>query len=256
MSANVDATEVNKFDRLAARWWDPQGEFKTLHVINPLRVDYLRRQLLAAHELTPELATTPGTELTRELANPLAGKRVLDIGCGGGLLSEALAQAGAQVTAIDLSHSAIDIAQAHAQQNGLAIDYRVTSAEDLAAQSPASFDVITCMEMLEHVPEPQSIVGACRELIRPGGSVFFSTLNRTNRAFWLAVVAAEYVLNLVPRGTHDHRRFIRPAELDHYCRLAQLDLVDLCGLQYDPLFQNHRLGGTVAVNYLAHYRAP
>ncbi len=231
-SANVDASEVSKFDRLAARWWDEKGDFRTLHEINPLRLAYITQR-----------------------EGELTGKRVLDIGCGGGLLSEALAKAGAQVVAIDLSRNAIEIAQSHLKISGLNIDYRVTSAEDLAAQDPSGFDVITCMEMLEHVPDPQGIVMACHSLIKPSGSVFFSTLNRTSRAFLLAVVAAEYVLNLVPRGTHDHRKFIRPAELDFWCRNAQLKLQNLCGLQYDPVFKQHRLGGNVAVNYLAHYRA-
>ena len=223
---NVDSLELDKFGKLAHHWWDPQGKFKTLHVINPLRIDYINRHC------------------------PLAGLKVLDVGCGGGILSEALASSGAQVTGIDLGEKAIRIAKLHQIESGSNINYEVLSAENMAIREPASYDVITCMEMLEHVPDPEAIVHACATLAKPGGTVFFSTLNRNSKAYALAVLGAEYILGMLPRGTHDYSRFIRPSELAHWCRNVRLDVFDLCGIQYHPLRQTFTLGGDVSINYL------
>lgn len=228
--ANLDHREVSKFDDQAHRWWDPEGDLRTLHAINPLRFEYIQSR------------TT------------LAGKRVLDVGCGGGILSESLAQAGATVTGIDAAEQALEIAQLHALEAGLDIDYQETTAEALAQKQPGQFDVITCMEMLEHVPTPSLVIKACATLLRPGGQVFFSTLSRNPRSFMLAIVGAEYLLRLLPVGTHDWRRFIRPSELDRMARRRQLQLQDLTGLHYNPLTGCYWLGPGVQVNYLAHYQ--
>ena len=224
---NVDHGEVAKFEELAHRWWDPQSEFRPLHDINPLRLGYVEK-----------------------LAGNLRDKSVLDVGCGGGILSEAMARAGARVTGIDMGEAPLSVARLHAAESGLEIEYRRISAEELAAEQPGRFDVVTCMEMLEHVPDPASIVRACATLVRPGGSVLFSTINRTPKAFALAIVGAEYLLGLLPRGTHQYDRFIRPSELSAWAREAGLQLQDITGLQYNPLLKSYRLGDDVGVNYL------
>lgn len=228
----VDEAEIAKFDAIAHRFWDPQGEFGTLHSLNPARLAYITER------------------------HPLAGARVADIGCGGGLLAESLARAGAKVTAIDLSPSMIEIARLHAAGEGLDIDYRLQSAAALRDAADASFDVVTCMEMLEHVPEPAEIVHTLAGLVRPGGSLFVSTLNRNLQAFLLAIVGAEYVARLVPRGTHEYERLIRPSELATWARAAGLELLDLGGLEYDPVTRLTRLTSDPSVNYLAHLCKP
>lgn len=232
VSENVDRSETAKFDRLASRWWDPNGESRPLHDLNPVRLAYVAERV------------------------SLRGARVLDVGCGGGLLSEALAAAGAEVTAIDLAPNVLDVARLHLYESGLKVDYREISAEALAAQQPASFDAITCMEMLEHVPDPASIVDACARLLKPGGRWFASTLNRTPQAFALGIVGAEYLLRLLPRGTHHYRQFIRPSELAAALRASGLELDDLRGLEYNPLTRRARLIDSVAVNYLVSARKP
>ena len=224
---NFDPAELAKFSALAHRWWDPQSEFRPLHEINPLRLAHIER-----------------------LARGLEGKRVLDVGCGGGILAEAMAARGAQVTGIDLAEKPLKVAMLHRLESGRAVDYRLVSAEDLAAELPESFDVVTCMEMLEHVPEPASIVHACARLARPGGWVFFSTINRNAKSFAFAIVGAEYILNLLPKGTHEYARFIRPSELAGHCRAARLEVVDLTGMTYNPLTKVYALGRDVDVNYL------
>jgi 2-polyprenyl-6-hydroxyphenyl methylase/3-demethylubiquinone-9 3-methyltransferase len=231
-AANADPEELRKFAQLAAHWWDPGGEMKPLHQINPLRLRYIEER------------------------TGLAGRRVCDVGCGGGILSESMARAGARVTGIDLADEALAAARLHAQDNGQHIDYRRVAAEDLAAEQPGQFDVVTCMEMLEHVPDPAAIVHACGQLARPGGQLFFSTLNRTPKAWLLAIAGAEYLLKLVPPGTHDYARFIRPSELDEWSRAAGLELREITGLHYDPVLGRHRLGGSVDVNYLLYAQRP
>jgi 2-polyprenyl-6-hydroxyphenyl methylase / 3-demethylubiquinone-9 3-methyltransferase len=223
---NVDRGETAKFDRLANRWWDPDGESRPLHDLNPVRLAYVAQRV------------------------NLRGARVLDVGCGGGLLSEALAAAGAEVTAIDLAPGVLDVARLHLHESGLQVDYREISAEALAEQMPGSFDAVTCMEMLEHVPDPGSVIDACARLLRPGGRWFASTLNRTPQAFALGIVGAEYLLRLLPRGTHHYRQFIRPSEMAAGLRAAGLELDDLRGLDYNPLTRRARLKTSVAVNYL------
>lgn len=228
MSANVDPVELRKFGDLAHRWWDPESEFKPLHRINPLRLDYIDR--------------TVG----------LRGKRVIDVGCGGGLLSEGMAARGASTTGIDLSEKALAVARLHLYESGQQVDYLHASAEDFAAGHPAAFDVVTCLEMLEHVPDPSSIVSACASLLKPGGSAFFSTINRNPKAYLLAVIGAEYILGLLPRGTHDYARFIRPAELTRCCRDGGLEPDDIVGMTYNPLTRIYSLGRDTDVNYLIH----
>lgn len=227
---NVERSEIAKFDRLASRWWDPDGKMKPLHDINPLRLRYVDSRA------------------------GLAGKKVLDVGCGGGILAEAMAFAGARVTGLDLADEALKVARLHLLESGRQVEYRHLSVEAFAQQVPQSFDVVTCMELLEHVPDPASVVRACATLVKPGGAVFFSTLNRNPKSFLLAIVAAEHVLRLLPRGTHDYRRFIRPSELDRFVRSAGLTLQDLTGLHYNPLLRSYSLGGDVDVNYLAYCR--
>jgi 2-polyprenyl-6-hydroxyphenyl methylase/3-demethylubiquinone-9 3-methyltransferase len=229
---NADPAELQKFGALAHRWWDPQGDMRPLHEINPLRLDWIDR--LAA----------------------LAGKRVLDVGCGGGILAEAMAQRGAQVTGIDLSTKPLRVAQLHALESGVAVDYRDSSAEALAAKSAAAFEVVTCMEMLEHVPDPASTVQACGTLARPGGWVFFSTINRNPKSFVFAIVGAEHVLRLLPRGTHEYARFIRPSELAAMARRAGLEVVEILGMTYNPLTRRFALGRDTDVNYLVACRKP
>lgn len=231
-SPNVDPAELQKFGALAHRWWDPQGDMRPLHEINPLRLDWIDR--LAA----------------------LSGKRVVDVGCGGGILAEAMAQRGANVTGIDLSAKPLRVAQLHALESGATVAYRETSAEELAAESPATFDVVTCMEMLEHVPDPASSVRACATLSRPGGWVFFSTINRNPKSFLFAIVGAEYVLRLLPRGTHEYAKFIRPSELAAMARQADLEVVEILGMTYNPLTRRADLGRDTDVNYLVACRKP
>lgn len=227
---NADPDEVGKFSDMAAHWWDPNGPCRPLHEINPLRLDYIRRHAA------------------------LDGKRVADIGCGGGILTEALAGAGAEVVGTDLSEAAIQAAEQHRPETGVTASYRVISAESFADEQPAGFDVVTCLELLEHVPDPASIVDACARLAKPGGDVFFSTINRNPKSFLFAIVGAEYVLRLLPRGTHHFHSFIRPSELDRWARPAGLELTNLTGLHYNPLSGHYSLGGDVDINYLAHYR--
>ncbi|MFL6652395.1 MAG: bifunctional 2-polyprenyl-6-hydroxyphenol methylase/3-demethylubiquinol 3-O-methyltransferase UbiG [Sulfurifustaceae bacterium] len=227
---NADAAELAKFEALAARWWDPNAEFKPLHDINPLRLDYIQKRV------------------------PLAGKTVLDVGCGGGILAEAMAAAGARVTGIDLAEAPLAVAQLHLLESGREVDYRRVSAEDLARERPAAYDVVTCMELLEHVPEPASTVAACATLVKPGGHVFFSTINRNLKSWLFAIVGAEYVLNLLPRGTHEYLKFIRPSELERMCRPRGLRFVDLTGMHYNPLTRRYTLGPGVDVNYIAYTR--
>jgi len=225
--SSADPAEIAKFDALAGRFWDPNGEFGALHRLNPLRLAYVVERA------------------------ELKGARVLDVGCGGGIFSEALARAGAQVTGIDLSRAALATAGLHALESGLAIDYRESSAEAHAEVAPAAYDVVTCMEMLEHVPDPASVIAALARLVRPGGTVVVSTLNRTLRSFLLAIVGAEYLARLLPRGTHEYARFIRPSELGRAARAAGLEVRDLTGLGYEPLSRTFRLERDVRVNYLA-----
>ena len=231
--SNVDAQELAKFSELAHRWWDPDSEFRPLHEINPLRLDWI-----------DELAA-------------LAGKRALDVGCGGGILAESMARRGARVTGIDLAAKPLGVARLHALETGVDdVDYREVAAEALAAERPAAFDLVTCMEMLEHVPDPASTVRACATLVRPGGWVFFSTINRNPKSFLFAIVGAEYVLKLLPRGTHEYARFIRPSELARHLRDAGLVLHGMRGMQYNPLTRRYALADDTSVNYLVACRRP
>lgn len=231
-TANIDPREAGKFDALAARWWDPEGDSRPLHDINGPRVGYI------------------------EARARLDGQRVLDVGCGGGILSESLAQRGAQVTGIDAADRPLGVARLHAAEQGLQIDYRKVTAEALAAEQAGQFDLVCCLEMLEHVPVPARTVHACAELCRPGGQLFFSTINRTPLAWALAIVGAEYVLKLLPRGTHRYDRLIRPEELAAACRRAGLEVCDISGMEYNPFSRTVRIGGTPRVNYLVHARRP
>jgi 2-polyprenyl-6-hydroxyphenyl methylase/3-demethylubiquinone-9 3-methyltransferase len=231
-AANVHPAETAKFDKLAARWWDPSGESRPLHDLNPVRLNYIAERVT------------------------LKDARVLDVGCGGGILSEALARAGARVTGIDLAPRVLEVARLHLHESALAVDYRDISVEALAAELPAAFDAIACMEMLEHVPDPGSVIVACALLLKPGGRLFLSTLNRTPLAFGAAILGAEYVANLLPRGTHHYAQFIRPAELAAALRAAALEPEDLSGLAYNPLTRQARIVKSVKVNYLACARKP
>lgn len=224
---NADPAELAKFSALAHRWWDPTSEFRPLHEINPLRLAHIER-----------------------LVGALEGRRVLDVGCGGGILAEAMAAKGAKVTGIDLADKPLKVAMLHRLESGVDVEYRLVAAEALAAESPAAFDVVTCMELLEHVPDPASTVAACARLAKPGGWVVFSTINRNPKSFLFAIVGAEYVLNLLPRGTHEYAKFVTPAELAGHCRRAGLETADLTGMTYNPLTQTYALGRDVAVNYL------
>jgi 2-polyprenyl-6-hydroxyphenyl methylase/3-demethylubiquinone-9 3-methyltransferase len=227
---NADQAELDKFSELAHRWWDPESEFKPLHDINPLRLDWIDRSI------------------------GLAGKKVLDVGCGGGILAESMATRGATVTGIDLSDKALSVAKLHLLESGQTVAYRKIAAEELAAEMPGAFDVVTCLEMLEHVPEPASTVRACAQLVRPGGTVYFSTINRNPKSYLFAVIGAEYVLNLLPRGTHDYAKFIRPAELARYCREAGLSVSEVVGMTYNPITKSYALGANTDVNYLMRTR--
>ena len=226
---NVDELEIRKFEALAARWWDPNSEFKPLHEINPLRMSYISRKV-----------------------NP-AGKKVLDIGCGGGILAEAMAHHGANVTAIDMADASLSVARLHQLESKLEIDYQKSSAEHYAQDHSEQFDIVTCLEMLEHVPEPAKVIQACYDLVKPGGTVFFSTINRNPKSYLFAIVGAEYILNLLPRGTHDYARFIKPSELAAFSRDSKLDLQDQIGMAYNPLTRKYSLEANVDVNYIACY---
>lgn len=225
---NVDPAELEKFSALASRWWDPESEFKPLHSINPLRLQWII-----------------------SLAGPLAGKRIVDVGCGGGILAESLAREGAQVTGIDLAEKPLQVARLHGLESGVRVDYRAVAAEDLAAQEPSQYDIVTCMEMLEHVPSPASIVRACATLLKPGGLVFFSTLNRNAKSFLFAIVGAEYVLQMLPRGTHHYEHFIKPSELARAVRHSGLTSFAMSGLTYNPVSRVYALSAQdTSVNYL------
>jgi 2-polyprenyl-6-hydroxyphenyl methylase/3-demethylubiquinone-9 3-methyltransferase len=232
-TGNVDPGELAKFGDLAHRWWDPESEFKPLHEINPVRLDWIE-----------------------SVAGGLADKRVLDVGCGGGILAESMALRGAQVTGIDLGEKALGVAKLHRLESGVAVDYRLIAAEALAAEAPGAYDVVTCMELLEHVPDPAAIVAACAALAAPGGLVIFATINRNPKSYLYAIVGAEYVLQLLPRGTHDWAKFIRPAELATFARRARLDLDVLAGMTYNPLTKVFRIEPDTSVNYLAAWRKP
>ena len=230
--SNVDPAEIAKFDAAAPRWWDPDGEFRPLHDLNPARLDYI------------------------EARAGLAGSRVVDVGCGGGLLAEGMARRGARVLGIDLAPEALAVAKLHALESGVAVEYREIAVETLADSATGQFDLVTCLEMLEHVPDPAAIVASIARLVRPGGNAVFSTINRNARSFALAIVGAEYLMRLLPKGTHRYARLIRPSELSRWARDAGLELVDLAGLVYDPFRRRARVTGDVSVNYLAHFRRP
>jgi 2-polyprenyl-6-hydroxyphenyl methylase / 3-demethylubiquinone-9 3-methyltransferase len=232
-TANADPAELAKFSTLAHRWWDPESEFKPLHDINPLRLSWAAR-----------------------VAGGLAGKDILDVGCGGGILAESMAAQGARVTGIDLSEKALGVAKLHGLESGVQVGYRLVSAEALAMEAPASFDVVTCMEMLEHVPDPAAIVAACATLAKPGATLLFSTLNRNPKSYLFAILGAEYVLRLLPRGTHDWSKFLRPAELASFARQSGLELAELIGMTYDPLSKQFSLESDTSVNYLAAFMKP
>jgi 2-polyprenyl-6-hydroxyphenyl methylase/3-demethylubiquinone-9 3-methyltransferase len=228
---NADPVELAKFGALAHRWWDPTGDFKPLHDINPLRLDYIARR-----------------------SRGLEGKHALDVGCGGGILAEAMATAGAKVLGIDLSDKALAVARLHQLESGVEVDYRLSTAETLAAEQPGRFEIVTCMELLEHVPEPASTIAACATLVKPGGLVVFSTINRNPKAYLFAVIGGEYLLRLLPRGTHDYARFIKPSELVGFARRAGLESDDLVGMTYNPLTRAYRLEADTSINYIATFR--
>ena len=226
---NVDLAEIAKFDALASRWWDPQGEFRSLHEINPLRLDYIRQRVT------------------------LAGSTALDVGCGGGILAESMAIAGAHVTAIDMAEKPLAVARLHQAESGTSVSYKQSTAEDLARENAGQFDVVTCLEMLEHVPSPRAVIAACRDLVKPGGDVFFSTINRNPKSFLFAIVGAEYLLRLLPAGTHEYEKFIRPSELETWAREADLELKSSIGLHYNPMTRDYSLGDNIDVNYMMHF---
>ena len=229
---NLDQAEIDKFSELASRWWDKTSEFKPLHAINPLRLDWISQHCPISQQLT------------------------LDVGCGGGILTESLAAKGAIARGIDLSKKALQVAKLHSLESGITVNYDLVSAEDLAAKEPAQYDLITCMEMLEHVPDPKSIVQACATMAKPGASLFFSTLNRNLKSYAMAIIGAEYILNMLPKGTHDYAKFIKPSELSGYIREAGLEVIDMIGLHYNPLTDNYWLGPNVDVNYMFAVRKP
>lgn len=229
---NVDPIELEKFSQLAHRWWDPQSEFKPLHEINPLRLDYI------------------------DSIAQLNGKNVLDVGCGGGILTEAMAARGARVTGIDLADKPLKVAQLHLYESGLQVEYLKMPAEELALERPGQFDVVTCMEMLEHVPDPAATVLACAQLVKPGGWAFFATINRNPKSYLFAVIGAEYVLKLLPRGTHDYAKFVKPSELAAMCRTGGLSVTGVVGMTYDPLTRRYALGSDTGVNYIVHCQRP
>jgi 2-polyprenyl-6-hydroxyphenyl methylase/3-demethylubiquinone-9 3-methyltransferase len=232
-SNNIDRAEIAKFEELAHRWWDRHSEFKPLHDINPLRANYIDER------------------------SPVAGKQLIDIGCGGGILAEAMAQRGATVTGIDMGEAPLAVARLHQLESGVSVDYRQITAEAMAMEKPAGFDIVTCMEMLEHVPDPGSVIRACAALCKPGGDLYFSTISRNPKAWLLAIVGAEYVLNLLPKGTHDYAKLIKPSELAAWLRDAGLQITDMTGMTYNPLTKQYRLNPRdVSVNYLVHARKP
>ena len=225
---NIDHNEIAKFEALATRWWDPESEFRTLHQINPLRLEFINERA------------------------PLEGKKVLDVGCGGGILSESMATRGARVTGIDMGEKPLSVAKLHLKESGLEVDYRQTTTEALAIEEPESFDIITCMEMVEHVPDPASVINACSRLVRPGGELFFSTINRTPKAWLFAIIGAEYLLNILPKGTHSYEKFIRPSELERWARESGLVTKEITGMHYNPFTDRYWLAPGVEVNYLLH----
>jgi len=229
---NVDPAEIQKFSELAHRWWDPSSEFRPLHEINPLRLEWINQRA------------------------PLAGKKVIDIGCGGGILAESMAKKGADVTGIDLSEKALKVADLHSLESGVQIRYQKIAAEDMAAAEASQYDVVTCMEMLEHVPDPASVIKACQSLVKPGGYVFFSTLNRNLKSYLFAVIGAEYLLQLLPKGTHDYAKFITPAELSQSIRNAGLEVLGMKGLSYNPLTKIYSLNNDTSVNYMVACKCP
>lgn len=225
---NVDLNEIKKFEDLASRWWDPESEFRPLHAINPLRTDYIN------------------------LHSPVKGLKVLDVGCGGGLITEALAKFGADVTGIDMGEAPLSVAQLHLLESNLEIEYLKITAEELAEQRPEQYDIVTCLEMLEHVPDPSSVINACAQLVKPSGDVYFSTINRNPKAWLFAIVGAEYILNLLPRGTHEYDKLIKPSELDSWARQSSLITKKMIGLHYNPITKNYKLAPGVDVNYMMH----
>jgi len=229
---NVDLAELAKFDSLASRWWDTEGDFKPLHEINPLRLDWIRQHI------------------------NLRDCRAVDIGCGGGILTESMAVAGATVTGIDMADGPLSVARLHQHESGAEVDYRKMTAEELAANEAGEYDVVTCLEMLEHVPDPSQVIKSCAELVKPGGDVFFSTINRNPKSFLFAIVGAEYVLKLLPSGTHEYAKFIRPSELEAWARKAGLRLVSSIGMQYNPVSKEYSLGSSLDVNYLMYFQRP
>jgi len=231
-AVNIDPNEVSKFEQLASRWWDPNSEFKPLHEINPLRLNYIDQRA------------------------GLAGKKVVDVGCGGGILAESMARRGAVVTGIDAGKAPLTVARLHALEANIQVDYQQTTAEAHAAEHAEAYEVVTCMEMLEHVPDPGSVIQACADLAKPGSELFFSTINRNPKAYALAIVGAEYLLGMLPKGTHDYAKFIRPSEMGQWLRAAGLELIDITGMSYNPLTRQYKLGKDIDVNYLIHARKP
>ena len=227
-TANVDPSEIQKFEELASRWWDPESEFRPLHAINPLRSEYIN------------------------LHSPVKSLKLLDVGCGGGLISESMASLGAEVTGIDMGEAPLSVAKLHLLESGLSVEYIKITAEELAEQRHEQYDIITCLEMLEHVPNPASVIQACSDLVKPGGDVYFSTINRNPKAWLFAIVGAEYILNLLPRGTHEYDKLIKPSKLDSYARAADLTMQSMIGLHYNPLSQQYKLAPGVDVNYMMH----
>ncbi len=232
MNGNIDLDEVEKFASLAARWWDKDSEFKPLHDINPLRLNYIKEQC----------------------GGSLIGKRILDVGCGGGILCESFALEGAEVVGIDLAEAGLEVAKLHLLESGLNVNYQKITAEEFAESNAETFDIVTCMEMLEHVPEPSSIIKSCSKLAKPQGKVFFSTINRNPKSYFFAIVGAEYVLNLLPKGTHNYEKFIRPSEIDRWARRNNLSINSIIGMTYNPIIKRYKLEKDVSVNYLTHYQ--
>ncbi len=231
-TTNIDPAEIKKFEDLASRWWDENGEFKPLHEMNPLRLNFIN------------------------IGSPLENTKACDVGCGGGILSESMAKCGATTTGIDMGKAPLSVARLHALESELEIDYQQITAEEFAEKNPAHFDVVTCMEMLEHVPDPASIISACFKLVKPGGSVYFSTINRNPKSYLFAIVGAEYVMKMLPRGTHDYARFIKPSELDHWARSAELKLQNIKGISYNPFTSMFSQSQDVDINYMVHYKRP
>tara|TARA_B110000438_G_scaffold257656_1_gene265896 strand:+ start:228 stop:947 length:720 start_codon:yes stop_codon:yes gene_type:complete len=229
---NIDSDEIKKFDNLASRWWDPEGDFKPLHQINPLRLDYICRH------------------------NDIKDLKVVDIGCGGGILSEAMSKKGAFVTGVDMAEKALNVAKLHQIESKTTVDYRLSTAEELSASQKECFDVVTCLEMLEHVPQPADIIKSCADLVKPGGSVYFSTINKNLKSFLYAIVGAEHLLKLLPIGTHEYSKFIRPSEIDTWARDSLLELNDSVGLAYNPIFEKYSLTKNLDVNYMMHFTKP